>query len=117
MDRMDSKKTKIRSFPRDALEHAETVRIGWERVGKKLVVPNLTSARFETKLKEAQLHVEKAERLKAQRAKAIQERNLALSELWDWTKRIRNAAKATFGDNSEEFELLINLARENDGNH
>jgi len=58
-------------------------------------------------LHEAQQYVEKAQLLKVQRAKAIEERNVFLSELWDLTKRVRNAAKATFGDYSQELELLI----------
>ena len=58
-------------------------------------------------MEEARQYLEKAELLKVQRAQAIQERNVVLSELWDLTKRVRNAAKATFGDNSSELEILI----------
>ena len=99
---------KVSSFPRDALEQAKVVQEGWDKVGQKLDVPNLTIQKFVTKLVEAKEQVERAEQLKVERARAIQERNICLSELWDLTKRIRNAAKATFGDASPELELLLN---------
>lgn len=102
---------KVSSFPRDALEQAEIVRLGWDKVGNKLSVPNLSMERFLEKLSEAKQHVRNAEQLKAERAHAIHERNLCLSELWDLTKRIRHAAKATFGDYSNEFESLVHLKR------
>jgi hypothetical protein len=103
----ENKKRKITSFPRDALEQAHIVKQGWDKVKEKLVVPNLDLPKYIAKLEETQERVEKAEQLKIKRAKAIQERNVCLSELWDLTKRVRNAAKATFGDNSEELERLI----------
>ncbi len=108
---MESRKTNSTSFPRDALEQAQIAKTGWEKVGKKLTVPNLSVDKFESKLHEAQHYVEKAELLKVQRAKAIQERNVFLSELWDLTKRVRNAAKATFGDYSPELETLLNAQK------
>jgi len=103
--------TKSTSFPRDALEQAQVAKAGWGKVGKKLTVPNLSVEKFESKLNEAQQYVERAELLKVQRAKAIQERNVFLSELWDLTKRVRNAAKATFGDYSSELETLLNAQK------
>ena len=103
--------TKSTSFPRDTLEQAQVAKTGWEKVGKKLSVPNLSVDKFENKLNEAQHYVEKAELLKVRRAKAIQERNVFLSEIWDLTKRVRNAAKATFGDYSAELETLQNAQK------
>ncbi len=106
------KKERVSSFPRDALEQAQTVQNGWRIVGEKLSVPNLNMERFLEKLADAQQHVECAEALKQERARAIRERNIILSQLWDLTKRVRNAAKATFGDSSAELEQLLCLQRE-----
>ena len=61
---MESRKTNSTSFPRDALEQAQIAKTGWEKVGKKLTVPNLSVDRFESKLNEARKSVEKAEFLK-----------------------------------------------------
>jgi hypothetical protein len=101
---------KISSFPRDTLEQADVVKNGWDRVGSRLLVPNLTIDDFLDKLKEAQEFIDRAEQQKQERARAIEERNSCLSELWDLTKRIRNAAKATFGDNSDELRSLVNFS-------
>ncbi len=104
----DQQVRKVSSFPRDTLEQAGFVQEGWNSVGSKLVVPNLDEKQFQDKLIEAVELVERAEELKVERAKAIHERNVCLSEVWDLTKRIRNAAKATFGDNSVELQVLLN---------
>jgi len=109
-------KTRVASFPIDTIEQAEVARDGWSAVGNKLVVPNLTLTRFLDKLGEAKECINKAEELKLQRALAIEERNRRLSEIWDLTKRIRNAAKATFGDYSPELESLINSNRQHEFN-
>jgi len=95
------------SFPRDTLDQAAVVIDGWKQVGEKLAVPNLNLEQYLQKVQEAQDYLEKAEILKAERARAIQKRNHCLGELWDLTKRIRNAAKATFGDHSEELQRLV----------
>ena len=96
----NSKSTKVSSFPRDVLEQAIIVKRGWSKLGEKLLVPNITIDKFLKKLIETQDCVDNAEQLKIERAKAVYERNEYLNELWDLVKRIRNAAKATFGDYS-----------------
>ena len=105
-------KVTITSFPRDTLEQAEIVKIGWKKVGEKLEVPNLDIDKFVNKLSEAREYAARAEELKMQRALAIQERNIFLSELWDLTKRVRNSAKATFGDYSPELEILVSTKKQ-----
>jgi hypothetical protein len=104
-----SKRTKSSSYPRDALKQEETVKKGWVSVGDKLLVPNLQIEQFQAKLEEARSFVDKAEKLKMERARAVHERNVCLGELWDLTKRIRNSAKATFGDYSPELEMLLSI--------
>ncbi|RMD91340.1 MAG: hypothetical protein D6813_07850 [Calditrichaeota bacterium] len=114
MARSSDQIRKVKSFPRDTLEQAKVILEGWNKVGNKLLVPNLSVDEFVKKLQEAEKSVEKAEELKILRAKAIEERNQCLSELWDLTKRIKNAAKATFGDYSPELELLLAQKKEDE---
>ena len=108
------------SFPRNTLRQAELARKGWKDLINKLVVPNLTLDDFEKKIKKAAEKVDLAERLKEERSKAVKGRNECLKEIWDITKRIRNAAKATFGDNSTEIEKFggkparLRMKKEND---
>ena len=92
------------SFPRNTLRQAELARDGWKDLFSKLMVPNLSLEEFEEKIKKATEKVDLAERLKEERSKAVKSRNDCLKEVWDLTKRIRNAAKATFGDSSKEIE-------------
>jgi hypothetical protein len=104
------KKLKSTSYPRDALNQAEVVIEGWSQVGERLMVPNLDLVQLKEKLQQALAYIERAEEMKEERAKAVQARNVCLSELWDLTKRVRNSAKATFGDYSPELDLLMAAA-------
>lgn len=92
------------SYPRNTLREAELAREGWRELIDQLIVPNLTLEDFDQKIKKAAEKVALAEKLKEERSKAVQGRNEYLKEVWDLTKRIRNAAKATFGDNSDQIE-------------
>ena len=92
------------SFPRNTLRQAELALQGWKELMKELTVPNMSSDDFEKKIKYATEKVELAERLKAERSEAVKVRNESLKDVWDLTKRIRNAAKATFGDSSKKIE-------------
>ncbi len=92
------------SFPRNTLRQAELALQGWQDLFKKLVVPNLSLEEFQKIIIEATAQVDLAERLKEERSQAVKVRNEKLKDVWDLTKRIRNAAKATFGDSSSEIE-------------
>ena len=92
------------SFPRNTLRQAELALEGWKEFHQKLNVPNLSITDFETRIKSASDKVDVAEKLKEERSRAVKVRNETLKDVWDLTKRIRNAAKATFGDNSTEIE-------------
>jgi len=92
------------SFPRNTLRQAELALQGWKKLFSKLNVPNLSIDEFEKKITYATEKVELAEKLKEERSRAVKVRNDNLKDIWDLTKRIRNAAKATFGDSSTEIE-------------
>jgi hypothetical protein len=94
----------VESFPRNTLRQAELALQGWIKMAKQLNVPNLSIDDFEEKIKYATDKVDLAERLKEERSNAVKVRNESLKDVWDLTKRIRNAAKATFGDSSPEIE-------------
>lgn len=92
------------NYPRDTLEQAEMVCDGWEEFLSKLSVPNVSLEEFKEKIDEAKEKVLLAEKLREERSRVVKVRNDALMALWDFTKRVRNAAKATFGDDSNEIE-------------
>ncbi|MCI0512061.1 hypothetical protein L0128_02455 [candidate division KSB1 bacterium] len=92
------------NYPRDTLEQAEKVYAGWREHSQKLNVPSVSMDEFSKKLDEARQKVEQAEKLREERSKLVKARNTLLMQLWSFTKRVRNAAKATFGDDSAEIE-------------
>ena len=92
------------NYPRDTLEQSQKVCNGWEEYLNKMNVPNVTIEDFKKKIEDAKKKVAHAEKLRAERSKVVKIRNTALMTLWDYTKRIRNSAKATFGDDSQEIE-------------
>ena len=92
------------NFPRNALEQAQMVYEGWVTFQDKMNVPNLSLEDFQKKMELAKEKVQLAEKLREERSKVIKVRNKALEEVWDLTKRVRNSAKATFGDDSKEIE-------------
>lgn len=96
----------LTSFPRNVIEQARLTQDGWERLRKELAVPNLTLEEFEKEINAALKKIEAAEKLKEAKSKAIMERNETLNHVWKLTKRVRNSAKATFGDNSQHLKDL-----------
>ncbi len=92
------------SFPRNTLRQAELALRGWKDLKSEFDVPNLDIKDFEEKISSTADKVELAEKLKIERSEAVKKRNESLKVIWDLTKRVRNAAKATFGDNSNKIE-------------
>jgi len=92
------------SFPRNTIRQAELALQGWKELQKELNVPNMSMEDFEKKISFATEKLDLAERLKIERSEAVKQRNESLKVVWDLTKRIRNAAKATFGDSSKKIE-------------
>ena len=91
------------SFPRNTLRQAELALQGWKELQNELNVPNMSMDDFEKKIALATEKVDLAERLKIERSEAVKIRNETLKDVWDLTKRIRNSAKATYGDSSEKI--------------
>jgi len=60
---------KAPSFPRDALEQAGRVKEGWDKIGGKLYVPNLSLTKFVEKLEEAKDQIERPKVSKLRRKK------------------------------------------------
>ena len=96
----------MKSFPRNILEQAQIACNGWEKLGELLQVPSLTFDEYISILEQAKQKIEDARELQRKRAEAITVRDETLAELWVFTKRIRNAAKAVFGDDSEQVAMV-----------
>lgn len=99
-------KEKQLSIPRNTLAQAKQVLKGWEELKDEMTVPNLSIEEFKTAISEAEKLIDIADEYKEKQSQAIKARNNTTKEVWEFTKSVRNAGKATFGDNSEEVELL-----------
>lgn len=106
MNAENNGKKQMAGFPRNALHQAIAAQEGWLQLAETLDVPNLTLQEFKEKLEQAMALSDKVEALHRERQETVRRRNELLSELWDWTKRVRNAARATFGDTSRELEKV-----------
>ena len=93
-------------YPRNALEEAIKTANGWQDLEGQLDVPSLDMKDFSRLIGKAKDLVDKAEELRMERSQVVAERNKVLRKVWDYTKRIRNAVKATFGDNSPNVQAL-----------
>jgi hypothetical protein len=94
------------SYPRNALEQAKTTAQGWRMLQQKLDVPSVDIEDFTSLICEAEKLAERAEVLRQERSRIVLERDKMLSMVWKKTKRVRNAAKATFGDDSPDVQTL-----------
>ncbi len=91
------------NYPQNALVQASKALEGWKKAQKELNVPNMSMDDFENKMSLATGKVDLAKRLKIERSEAVEARNNSLQVLWEATKKVRNQAKATFGDVSDKM--------------
>ncbi|GEM_PF-1106498 len=91
------------NFPRDTIDQAEAICNSWQELLSKLNVPNISIEAFKEKIAAAKAKFEATERFRTERAQLVKARNTSIYKLWGLTKRVRNAAKATFGDNAPEM--------------
>jgi len=92
------------NYPPNVLEQALTVYQGWKEFEEQLTVPNFSVKDLEREIENTKKKIKLATEVRQKRSQAIEARNKALTDLWKLTKRIRNSAKATFGDNSKEID-------------
>jgi hypothetical protein len=83
------------------MEQAQQVLAAW-REATGLQIADLSAEQFAQLVAGAQAKVTEVERLMVERTKAIEVRDAEMDRLWDMTRRVRNAAKATYGDDSQE---------------
>lgn len=73
----------------------------------KLTIPGVALNDAQTVFEDFKKSIDTAEQAKLAREQAIQERNDLKNKAWNLTKKIRNKAKATFGDNSSVVDGFI----------
>ena len=88
-------------YPTDALTQARQVATAWQEA-TILQLPDVSREQYEQLIAAAQAKADEVERLTVERTKAIEARDAEMNGLWDQTRRVRHAAKAVYGDDSQE---------------
>ena len=93
-------------FPKNLLTQAQAVLGGWDQFSP---VPNfgpLTIAEFSNEMKELSVLDVQIAGLEALLADKRNQRESMAVSLWDKVKRVRNAIKGIFGDDSSQYEMV-----------
>ena len=87
-------------YPKDLTGVAQTVLTEWRKDGFSL--KDLTPTDYAARVTELQGLVSQIGQLEAQLAQIRDKRDSLGNSLWDATRKVRNGAKAYFGDDSDE---------------
>ena len=95
-----------RLYPSDALQQAQSVIGGWNQITPVPAFGALTAAAFTTEIGAATALDAQIIALEAQLTDKRNQRDVVYGSVWDKVKRVRNAVKGTFGDDSTQYELV-----------
>jgi hypothetical protein len=93
-------------YPTDVIEQAQSVLAAWNQIDAKVVFGTLTNAALTTDITQANLLVTQMNTLEAQITNLRNQRDTLQTELWDKVKRVRNAVKGNYGDDSSQYEMV-----------
>lgn len=91
-------------YPRKLLELSEKVVKAWKDLN--FAVPNLKPADVDKFIADSRDKGKTVDKLSVERTKAIEVRDAAMNDLWDNIRKVRNAAQAQYGDDSQEVRKL-----------
>jgi hypothetical protein len=95
-----------KNFPSNLLKLAQDVLVGWTQVSATLEFGMLNQASLTAEITAATALEAEISRLEIQLADKRNQRTLLYTSMWDKIKRIRAGVKATYGDDSQQFEMV-----------
>jgi hypothetical protein len=95
-----------KSFPSNLLKMAQDVLVGWAQVGATLAFGTLNQAALTADITAATTLESEISKLELQLADKKNQRELVYTSMWDKIKRLRAGVKATFGDDSQQYEMV-----------
>jgi hypothetical protein len=95
-----------RKYPTDVLEQAQTMLSAWNVVGATTSLGTLLPAAISTDVTAAAPIEAQIASLESQLTDARNKRDALYDGLWQKLVRVRIGAKATFGDDSSQYELF-----------
>lgn len=95
------------SFPTDVLKQAKSALDALNKIGgDKLVFGDLTTAVFSSEVQHAAKVEAQMTSLENQMTDMRNQRQEAYASLWAMLKRVRAGVKASFGDDSSQYEMV-----------
>ena len=92
-------------YPTDTVQQAKSILSAWNLIDPSLVFGPLTSASLSADVATVQTLQEKIIRLQNELMDTRNQRDAACIGIWDKVKRARAGIKATYGDDSTEYEI------------
>ena len=95
-----------KAFPPDVLEQAQAVFDAWNQIDPNFAVGELLPAALKTDIADVAPLISQANTLETQLTNVRNERDALLASMWDKVKRVRNAVKGIYGDDSSQYEMI-----------
>jgi hypothetical protein len=95
-----------RIYPSNVVEKAQDVLVGWQQVNEELTFGPLTPAALQEDINAASPMQAEISNLEKQLADARDQRDILFNAIWDKVKRVRAGVKATYGDDSQQYETV-----------
>ncbi len=95
-----------RVFPRDVIEQAQDVLVGWGQIAPALTFGTLTPTIMTTEINAAAPLEAEIVKLKNQLAEKCGQRDILYNSVWEKVKRVRSGVKSIYGDDSQQYEWV-----------
>jgi hypothetical protein len=93
-------------YPTDVLVQAQMVLSAWNQISTTLAFGTLNAAALTADVTTATTLESDIAKLEAQLTDKRNQRDATYIGMWDKLKRVRNGIKATYGDDSSQYEMV-----------
>ena len=95
-----------KSYPSDVLAQAQQAVVGWGEVDSMLTFGPVTIVALTKDVNAAAPLQAEIERLEIQLGEKRDQRDILFNNMWDKVKRMRSGIKATYGDDSQQYDKV-----------
>ncbi len=95
-----------KQYPTDVVEQAQNVLSAWNQISTTLVFGTLTPTVLSADVTAATTLEAEMAKLEAQLTDKRNQRDALYLSIWDKVKRVRAGVKATYGDDSSQYEMI-----------
>lgn len=95
-----------KKYPSNVLEQAQDVIQAWNQIGTNQAFGTLSAAAFTAEVTTASTLIGDVSKLETQLNDKRNQRDAALAAMWDKVKRVRAIVKGSYGDDSNQYNLM-----------